>query len=811
MLRRPYIICVIVIWSTLAFIHLFWASAKTVQIDASQIIPEIGFAYAIETPLKGDSMSSQHRSNLKLFENGKELGPSHSLHDYIRGTGLGAYSHWRKHVIFSSSDNSDPRKSGKTYSIAFSTAIPTWSLILAAVFSLPLASMLSLRIHQLTWPRYRAYIWDWAETLWFIVVAPVYVTVSASLLYLCYCVVCLLRGDVFFPAWPLITAGNLRLITDVERAFPAYVLLWATGSWIVINLLPFAGKIAIAQRTEFTLCWIYRYLGLPVILGIFILRLGCVWASPGYVSTYGAALGGIVPFSDAFGHFWGVLSYTQSGEFEGWVLRRPLAAAFRLGLGLLAGYDPIIVVFLQTVILATAAWTLGRTVLRYWGSIAAALSVIFVLIHSRVYLPTFLVEPLGLIFASCAIAILFEAMERRSLFLWVTGVGSVTMALLVRMGAMFILPSALVAILLSQGRKQWRKVVCVSLFSGTAVLICFSASSFVSNVYGGSNNQLGANFSYVLAGLSIGGNYSDAHDKYKGQLSGLDEKEQASKLYAIAFHNMRTQPSVFFSRLWMGAREFLRVFPEFMIRGMDGTASAHFFSFLFILALLRLFNSRHRLFWIMTLAAVPASAAVVYFDEGIRVICVAYPIIGVFLAGAMRTIKRFQPTATEAESSNALAAPALTLVLVVLTVCAPALALQFPPAQATAAKHVPVASHKSETTLWGAGTAAGVLVTPDDQELVPSEPSIKLEDFISSIEKSGVERYQKLVNPVPPKAPFSFIGNISPERYLYIGPPDLVRRKEVLVWKIVYKDWYEGGYWKEITEAIPLVTRGDSE
>jgi hypothetical protein len=171
----------------------------------------------------------------------------------------------------------------------------------------------------------------------------------------------------------------------------------------------------------------------------------------------------------------------------------------------------------------------------------------------------------------------------------------------------------------------------------------------------------------------------------------------------------------------------------------------------------------------------------------------------------LRTIKRFQPTAIKTESSNALMAPALAFVLVVLTISAPALALHFPPVQATAAQHVPVASHKRETILWGAGTAAGVLVTPGDQELIPSEPSIKLEDFIRSIEKSGVERYQKLVNPVPPKAPFSFVANISPERYLYIGPPDLVRRKEVLVWKIVYKDWYEGDYWKEITEAIPLV------
>jgi hypothetical protein len=58
-------------------------------------------------------------STLRLFEDGKELAPAHSLHALIRTEGKGRWSHWGKPgnrmVLFSSSDNSDPRTNGRRY------------------------------------------------------------------------------------------------------------------------------------------------------------------------------------------------------------------------------------------------------------------------------------------------------------------------------------------------------------------------------------------------------------------------------------------------------------------------------------------------------------------------------------------------------------------------------------------------------------------------------------------------------------------------------------------------------------------------
>lgn len=87
---------------------------KAVRI-LSGINPENGRCYCAQVP--GLVLSDANgESGLRLYEDGKVLGLPHSLHDDIRQTGGGRYSHWNEYVYFSASDNSDPRTNGRTYS-----------------------------------------------------------------------------------------------------------------------------------------------------------------------------------------------------------------------------------------------------------------------------------------------------------------------------------------------------------------------------------------------------------------------------------------------------------------------------------------------------------------------------------------------------------------------------------------------------------------------------------------------------------------------------------------------------------------------
>jgi hypothetical protein len=59
-----------------------------------------------------------YSSSLTLFENGVPLTCPHSFHDDIRSLGGGRFCHYGYYIYFSTSDNSDPRTNGRTYSFS---------------------------------------------------------------------------------------------------------------------------------------------------------------------------------------------------------------------------------------------------------------------------------------------------------------------------------------------------------------------------------------------------------------------------------------------------------------------------------------------------------------------------------------------------------------------------------------------------------------------------------------------------------------------------------------------------------------------
>jgi hypothetical protein len=134
------------------------------RVDVASIAPSAGRAYVAPLPLKPDygtflQVESDHifgprTSDLQILEDGKSLGPPHSFHSEIWDKGAGRYSHWGNAsgsaVVFSASDNSDPRANGRRYELvvqpAFS-ALLVGVLLVAALTS----SILLAWIVQLPW------------------------------------------------------------------------------------------------------------------------------------------------------------------------------------------------------------------------------------------------------------------------------------------------------------------------------------------------------------------------------------------------------------------------------------------------------------------------------------------------------------------------------------------------------------------------------------------------------------------------------------------------------------------------------------
>lgn len=99
------------------FLRIGFALLKRPYSSAVQeCVAESGHCYLAPLP-EGLLSDRDSASALRLFEDGRELGPAHASHSDIRQLGAGRYSHWGNQLYFSTSDNSDPRTNGRRYSV----------------------------------------------------------------------------------------------------------------------------------------------------------------------------------------------------------------------------------------------------------------------------------------------------------------------------------------------------------------------------------------------------------------------------------------------------------------------------------------------------------------------------------------------------------------------------------------------------------------------------------------------------------------------------------------------------------------------
>ncbi|PST83819.1 pectate lyase [Pedobacter yulinensis] len=97
-------------------------------IDQRYVTAEEGSAFKVRgLPERGDTPDDLDASSMRLFEDGREIGPAHALHSEIRRNGNGRFSHWQNELFFSASDNSDPRTNGRTYTYQLHREAPAQS------------------------------------------------------------------------------------------------------------------------------------------------------------------------------------------------------------------------------------------------------------------------------------------------------------------------------------------------------------------------------------------------------------------------------------------------------------------------------------------------------------------------------------------------------------------------------------------------------------------------------------------------------------------------------------------------------------
>ena len=77
-------------------------------------------------PLPAETRGWRDGFTTCLYEDGVRLPHAHALHDAIRTSGGGLYSHLGRWIWFSASDNSDPNTNGHRYEVDFTLDLATW-------------------------------------------------------------------------------------------------------------------------------------------------------------------------------------------------------------------------------------------------------------------------------------------------------------------------------------------------------------------------------------------------------------------------------------------------------------------------------------------------------------------------------------------------------------------------------------------------------------------------------------------------------------------------------------------------------------
>ena len=96
-----------------------------------------GHAYVVRVPHRIPSEENLwNNSPLVLLEDGRPLGPAHYRPNHTAMRGRGAYIHYRNRLIFSSSDNTDPRINNRSYTASIPAMLPLWMILLSALLTL---------------------------------------------------------------------------------------------------------------------------------------------------------------------------------------------------------------------------------------------------------------------------------------------------------------------------------------------------------------------------------------------------------------------------------------------------------------------------------------------------------------------------------------------------------------------------------------------------------------------------------------------------------------------------------------------------
>jgi hypothetical protein len=754
-------------------------------------------------------------TDLRLWVNGEEWGPGHAAHTEIRGGNTRAFSHWNGSVYLwlpAEIANSNGLDLRVTYSVHLRPVL-LQSLVLVA------PGLLFLHLWLFGLRRRiadRPVLKRWAPRLLLLFPIVSWLAIFVGIFYFGT----ILWGSYAGYALPTATVFDLipfgRRLAAIEPYTPTAMLVFAGlgagAAWLAsLHVLPrfAARRIEVAQRR------LWRRWGLPLILAMLIFSVSSAGWNGHIRSTdfnY-VSFAALVPNSDAANYLTGVADQIQFGTWGVLGSRRPLAEAFRELTAFAVRYSYVGMLLLQTVLVGLMLFIAAGRIASWRGAWAAIAFVGLISMLARPYLPTLMSEPLGMIWSLFCVIFLVEALRRRSSPHALVALLALTIGLWTRMGAMFAVPVAMMWLILTFSETASGRMRLLLAASG-AVLSVIVVNGVLATLYGDPTTVTGANFAYVVCGLSLGGDWAHCANTYAADLNMLDERSRALFLLSKAWHGFLLHPGIAIARLFGNASEFILGWPRFFLSGevVPNRSMPDLLplaALCLVPGLLYALRSRsswtERAFWLALWVSVTLSATIVFGDAGWRNMHVTNALLAVFVALGFTAPGIVVAPAREpwvVRSRNGMLIVTVASLLFIVT---PALARVFDRIEL----HSEFGSPQQGIHLVAGGRwPTGFLVIADGASRPVATASLSFSEFSRMIRLLNLEAETgPFLDEAGARLPFAFMTAPDIDQRnttaLYIAPPHVLNRREVKVWRFVVPEARRGNIVRVVEQAEP--------
>ena len=354
---------------------------------------------------------------------------------------------------------------------------------------------------------------------------------------------------------------NARTVTNIVPYLPLAVFSYgAFGA--ALAWLAWFGLIPAKPLRQFELAQkrLWRIFGLPVLFCLFLFALSAGgWSGYAHATDMNyMSIAGLVPHSDSSAYYKDAFHLAYFGDWEVMGTRRPMAEAFRELMIVLADYSFAGTLLIQLAMMAVMLY-LASCVLGGWYGIWAGIGFAGLAFNvARPYLSTTLTEPLGFIWGLFALIYFIQSTRQRSLPHALVGLAALTVAMSMRMGALFVIPFLVLWIGYAFGQRIGLRLLLVG-YACAIVLGVIAVNVALQHFYGAEGVDTGGNFAWTTCGLSVGKSWDACNALYQTTLSSLpNERAQSRFLFAQTWSNFVAHPTVLLRAASMNFTAFLR-------------------------------------------------------------------------------------------------------------------------------------------------------------------------------------------------------------------------------------------------------------